>query len=170
MAHCVNRSSEEFKALVKEVNINPIILAAKVSLWQESNGLDKFPTSEELTITEKEDYFQHFLERKPVGKIDDRLIEVDCRSASDAGLYTFSFSDGSVVKARYSFAYKKIGDEWLISSHHSSGMPEKPEASGTAAKVAVHEKPAVKTAERSQAREDFHNEIPTRAQGWVRYP
>lgn len=123
-----------------------------------------------FTTAEKEDYFQHFLERKPVGKIDDRLIEVDCRSASDAGLYTFSFSDGSVVKARYSFAYKKIGDEWLISSHHSSGMPEKPEASVTAAKVAVHEKPAVKTAERSQAREDFHNEIPTRAQGWVRYP
>jgi hypothetical protein len=56
MAHCVNRSSEEFKALAEQTNINPIILAAKVSLWQESNGLDNFPTKEDLTIREKEDY------------------------------------------------------------------------------------------------------------------
>lgn len=124
-----------------------------------------------FTAAEKEDYFQHFLERKPEGKIDDRLIEVDCKSASDAGLYTFTFNDGSVVRARYSFAYKKIGDEWLISSHHSSGMPEKPEP---AAKLAVHEKPAVKTAERSEVREEaraeVRNEPPSRSQGWVRYP
>ena len=43
MAHCVNRSSQEFKALAEQSNINPIILAAKVSLWQEENGLDNFP-------------------------------------------------------------------------------------------------------------------------------
>jgi hypothetical protein len=48
MAHCVNRSSKEFKALVEQSNINPIILAAKVSLWQEKNGLDKFPTIDTL--------------------------------------------------------------------------------------------------------------------------
>jgi hypothetical protein len=78
-----------------------------------------------FTAAEKEDYFMHFLQRKPEGKIDDRMIEVDCNSATDAGLYSFKFADGSVVKARYSFAYRKVGDEWLISSHHSSGMPEK---------------------------------------------
>jgi hypothetical protein len=44
MAHCVNRSSQEFIALAEQSNINPIILAAKVSLWQEENGLDNFPT------------------------------------------------------------------------------------------------------------------------------
>ena len=43
MAHCVNRSSEEFKALADQSNMNPIILAAKVSLWQEEHGLDNFP-------------------------------------------------------------------------------------------------------------------------------
>ena len=56
MAHCVNRSSEEFKALAEQTNINPIILAAKVSLWQETNGLDNFPTKENLQIVEQEDY------------------------------------------------------------------------------------------------------------------
>ena len=48
--HCVNRSSQEFKALAEQSNINPIILAAKVSLWQEANGLDNFPSIEDLNL------------------------------------------------------------------------------------------------------------------------
>ena len=78
-----------------------------------------------LTAAEKEDYFQHFLEGKPVGTIDSRVIEIDCNSAIDAGLYTFKFADGSEVKARFTFTYKWNGKQWLISSHHSSAMPEK---------------------------------------------
>ncbi|CAN5351511.1 hypothetical protein BH10PSE18_BH10PSE18_15660 [soil metagenome] len=78
-----------------------------------------------ITEEEKEDYFQHFLQRKPVGKINSRSIEIDCNSAIDAGLYTFDFSDGSEVRARYTFTYKWNGHAWLISSHHSSAMPEK---------------------------------------------
>ena len=78
-----------------------------------------------LTPAEKEDYFVHFLEKKPVGKIDSRTIQVDCNTAIDAGLYTFTFSDGSQVKARYTYTYKWNGKQWLITSHHSSVMPEK---------------------------------------------
>jgi uncharacterized protein (TIGR02246 family) len=78
-----------------------------------------------LTAEEKEDYFEHFLQGKPVGAIDSRTIEIDCNSAIDAGLYTFKFADGSVVKARFTFTYKWNGKQWLISSHHSSAMPEK---------------------------------------------
>ncbi len=78
-----------------------------------------------LTADEKEDYFHHFLEHKPVGKIDRRSIEIDCNSAIDSGLYTFDFSDAPEVKARYTFTYKWDGKDWLISSHHSSAMPEK---------------------------------------------
>jgi len=48
MAHCVNRSSQEFTALAEQSNINPIVLAAKVSLWQEVNGLDNFPTISDI--------------------------------------------------------------------------------------------------------------------------
>ena len=79
------------------------------------------------TVAEKEDYFMHFLQRRPEGRIDDRVIDVDCNSATDAGLYTFRFADGTSVKARYSFSYKKIDGQWLITSHHSSAMPEKAE-------------------------------------------
>jgi len=78
-----------------------------------------------LTPAEKEDYFVHFLEGKPVGAIDSRVIEIDCNSAIDAGLYTFKFGDGSVVKARFTYTYKWNGKQWLITSHHSSAMPEK---------------------------------------------
>ncbi len=78
-----------------------------------------------FTADEKADYFEHFLARQPVGSIDARSIEIDCNTAIDAGLYTFKFGDGSSVKARYSFTYKWDGKQWLITSHHSSAMPEK---------------------------------------------
>jgi len=78
-----------------------------------------------LTPAEKEDYFEQFLQKKPSGKIDFRNIEIDCNTAIDAGLYTFTFSDGSQVKARYTFTYKWNGKQCLITSHHSSAMPEK---------------------------------------------
>jgi len=78
-----------------------------------------------LTAAEKLDYFEHFLQSKPFGTIDSRVIEIDCNSAVDAGLYTFKFGDGSVVKARFTYTYKWDGKQWLITSHHSSAMPEK---------------------------------------------
>jgi hypothetical protein len=78
-----------------------------------------------LTAEEKEDYFEHFLVHKPVGTIDSRTIDIDCNSVIDAGLYTFRFDDASQVKARYTFTYKWDGTQWLITSHHSSVMPEK---------------------------------------------
>lgn len=77
------------------------------------------------TAEEKEDYFVKFLSHKPVGTINSRFVEIDCNSAIDAGLYTFKFEGGSEVKARYTFTYKWNGKQWLISSHHSSAMPEK---------------------------------------------
>ena len=79
-----------------------------------------------LTPEEKEDYFHHFLENKPVGQIDSRTIEIGCNTAVDSGLYTFTFGKtGALVKARYTYAYKWNGTAWLITSHHSSAMPEK---------------------------------------------
>ena len=78
-----------------------------------------------LTPEAKEDYFKHFLENKPMGKIDSRTITIDCNTAIDTGLYTFTFGNGNQVKARYTYTYKWDGKRWLITSHHSSAMPEK---------------------------------------------
>ena len=79
-----------------------------------------------LTPAAKVDYFTHFLAGKPVGKIDSRTIQIDCNMAFDTGLYTFTFGDGREVKARYTYTYKWDGNQWLITSHHSSAMPENP--------------------------------------------
>jgi uncharacterized protein (TIGR02246 family) len=79
-----------------------------------------------LTPAEKEDYFRHFLADGPSGKIDLRRIYIGCNSAVDAGLYTFTFArTGAVVHARYTYTYRWDGTRWLITSHHSSAMPEK---------------------------------------------
>jgi len=79
-----------------------------------------------LTPAEKADYFHHFLENRPSGKIDLRTIEIGCNTAVDAGFYTFTFAGtGSSVRARYCYTYRWNGSEWLITSHHSSAMPEK---------------------------------------------
>jgi uncharacterized protein (TIGR02246 family) len=79
-----------------------------------------------LDAAQKQDYFEHFLENKPFGRIDSRTIEIGCTTAVDAGLYTFTFAKtGAVVKARYTYTYKWDGNQWLITSHHSSAMPEK---------------------------------------------
>ena len=45
-------------------------------------------------------------------------------TAVDAGLYTFRFADRTEVRARYTYTYRWSGRRWLISSHHSSVMPE----------------------------------------------
>ena len=78
-----------------------------------------------LTVAEKRSYFKFFLINKPAGKINSRKIEVGYDTAVDAGVYTFTFAKtGAVVKARYTFTYRFNKNKWLITSHHSSRMPE----------------------------------------------
>lgn len=76
-----------------------------------------------LTDEERIDYFEKFLAKKPVGHIDSRTIRTGCNKAIDTGTYTFTFGDGSKAAARYTFTYSWNGEKWLISSHHSSAMP-----------------------------------------------
>lgn len=78
-----------------------------------------------LTPADKIDYFEMFLKLKPQGRIEMRLIQVGCNTALDAGICTFTLGDGRKVQARYTYTYKWDGTQWLITSHHSSAMPEK---------------------------------------------
>ena len=78
-----------------------------------------------LTVAEKKSYFKFFLANKPSGKINSRKIEVGYDTAVDAGVYTLTFAKTrAVVKARYTFTYRFNKNKWLITSHHSSRMPE----------------------------------------------
>ncbi|KOG43250.1 SgcJ/EcaC family oxidoreductase [Streptomyces resistomycificus] len=77
------------------------------------------------------DYFDHFLQNKPVGKKVQTIVKVlDGNSVVDTGVYEFTLTDHEsgekrVVKARYTYAYEKRDGEWLIVNHHSSAMPER---------------------------------------------
>ena len=70
------------------------------------------------------DYFSHFLEKHPKGSVVKREILIGCNMLQDAGLYTFTFADGSSAEARYSFIYILEDSEWKISHHHSSLQPD----------------------------------------------
>ena len=74
------------------------------------------------------DYFEHFLVKRPRGRIDTRTIQTGCNLAMDVGTYTFSLMDDkgttSEVAARYSFVYQYRDGAWKILHHHSSAMPE----------------------------------------------
>lgn len=85
------------------------------------------PTLSDVPRTDFEgikDYFVGFLSKKPVGKILEGEIYVGNNWAQDAGIYEFTFEDGSKVKARYSFVYAFEDGKWMISHHHSSLMPQ----------------------------------------------
>lgn len=73
----------------------------------------------------KVDYFEHWLPHKPQGVVNERFVAIDCDTVVDAGVYTFTYADGTIVPARYTFTYAPEGDTWLITSHHSSVMPER---------------------------------------------
>lgn len=48
MANCVSTSTKEFKELRKETGLSIPVLQSKVSLWQDVNGLEKFPSKEQI--------------------------------------------------------------------------------------------------------------------------
>jgi uncharacterized protein (TIGR02246 family) len=88
------------------------------------------------------DYFEHFLAKRPRGRIDTRTIQGGCNVAMDMGTYTFSLMDDkgvtSQVAARYTFIYQYRDGAWKILHHHSSAMPE---TGASTASVEAHAPP-----------------------------
>lgn len=124
---CVKTNPQEIAALFDRWNSslktgNPVtvnenytdnaILLATVSNKPRVNSIERIA------------YFKDFLSKHPVGEIDLRKIKIGCNKAIDTGLYTFTLKDGKKIHARYTFTYRWDGHKWLISSHHSSVLPE----------------------------------------------
>ncbi len=124
---CVKTNQQEIAALFDRWNaslktLNPV----KVNANYTDNAilLATISNKPRVNSTERIAYFKDFLNKHPVGKIDSRTIKIGCNKAIDTGLYTFTLKDGKKVHARYTFTYRWDRHKWLISSHHSSVLPE----------------------------------------------
>ena len=73
---------------------------------------------------EIEAYFIHFLAKGPKGVINESNIRTFGNIAINSGIYTFTFSDGNSVQARFTYVYRWNGQRWLIVEHHSSALPD----------------------------------------------
>ena len=128
---CTKTSTQEIAALFDRWNaslatLDPDKMAALYT--QEAVLLPTLSNKPRTNHEEIREYFVHFLEKKPQGTIDFRIIKIGCDSASDTGLYTFTLHDtkgkAQQVSARYSYVYEYLNGQWLIEHHHSSAMPE----------------------------------------------
>lgn len=77
------------------------------------------------------DYFVTAFKFLPGLKVvfGDQLIRVYGNTAINTGYYTFSYAqngESKTLPARYSLAFVKNGERWLIVDHHSSAMPPTP--------------------------------------------
>ena len=98
----------------------------KVAALYETNGILLPTVSNKVRHNheEIEDYFVHFCAKGPMGKIDEANVRTFGQIAINSGIYTFTFKDGAVVQARFTFVYRWNGERWKIIEHHSSQMPE----------------------------------------------
>jgi uncharacterized protein (TIGR02246 family) len=75
------------------------------------------------------DYFVHFLSKAPIARLHKtfaRAIGGDHAVLSGVYLFNLTKEAGSAdIPARFTFVYRREGDDWLIVEHHSSFMPER---------------------------------------------
>ncbi len=74
------------------------------------------------------EYFKKFTALPKIsGTTQDLQTRVYGDFAINTGLYTFTYetpdSEPVAVPARFTFVYRRVGDQWLIVDHHSSVVP-----------------------------------------------
>lgn len=76
-----------------------------------------------------EDYFHHFLQKNPEGRIvEERVQELGPDSYLHSGMYNFEVGpkdNRSIVEARFTYVWKRDDEgNWKIAHHHSSVKPK----------------------------------------------
>jgi hypothetical protein len=73
------------------------------------------------------EYFRMFLAKSELcGQIDECIMQETPGGPVLSGVYTFWWvgpGGPEQEKARFSFVFTQVGDEWLIVNHHSSVVP-----------------------------------------------
>lgn len=118
----------EVRALFDDWNaalatLEPDTVAALYS--EDGNLLPTLSDRQRYNRMEIADYFVHFLQYEPQGKIISGDVLIGANWAQDAGIYEFTMgTTGEVVRGRYTFVYIYQDGKWQIAQHHSSMMPE----------------------------------------------
>lgn len=76
-----------------------------------------------------QEYFTHFLQKDPFGKItDEEVQELDDNHYLHSGMYTFEVGpvdNRQTVSARFTYVWRKgEAGEWKVILHHSSMRPQ----------------------------------------------
>ena len=108
MANCVNVNSKEFKELKRQTNITEKVLAAKIGVWQDKNGLDKFPSKEDIylnmAIPHRVGLFKKEISNLEKNLVLDRIriyntknipIYIDFKKVGEADLFTWELRDNT---------------------------------------------------------------------------
>ncbi len=143
LASCAHNAPRDATPVAEAcVRVTPAEIAALFDRWNKAlsdedmeavlnryaEGSVLLPTLKNGPLIKREDkeaYFNTFFAHRPVGTINWRSIDIDCRTAVDTGLYSFEYrAENRTVRARYTYSYRFDGRDWFISSHHSSARPE----------------------------------------------
>ncbi len=95
-ASCAKTSEAEITAMFDNWNAALATLDAHNVAMMYVHDAILLPTvsnKPRVTHDEIEEYFVHFLKKRPHGTIDWRIIKIGCNIASDTGLYTFTLHD-----------------------------------------------------------------------------
>jgi hypothetical protein len=110
MANCVNVNTKEFKALRIETGLSVPVLQSKVSLWQDVNGIERFPNKEQIfsftpmskrlgIYKKKLSKFQTNLVKKRIAtynKKNNSNVFVTFEQQGQADIYTWDITSGGV--------------------------------------------------------------------------
>ena len=91
MANCINTSSKEYIELLEQTKLNPLILKARISIFQDKNGLESFPKVED--IIQSNEVNKTFKEVDFTSIIDDNqesIFETQYKKAENAGDNSFN--------------------------------------------------------------------------------
>lgn len=80
-------------------------------------------------IEETEEYFEHFLQKNPDGKVvEEKVQTLSPKSYLHSGMYDFTVDQNGerkTVEARFTFLWvQDENGEWKIAHHHSSVKPQ----------------------------------------------
>ena len=93
--NCINTSSKEYIELLEQSKLNPLILKARISIFQDKNGLDSYPRVEDVVksdITDGVDLKNQKFREIILGLQNQTLTEV----SSDFTDYIFDNTNSSI--------------------------------------------------------------------------